>query len=413
MEIVEQKTEVTAKVITYRELKLAMDSEMKKTEESFVRIGYLFRLAMETDILKNSGYTSYLEFAEKEYGMDKSQVSRFINIHEKFSDPQDPTRLRAQYQGFGHSKLALMLTLPDTIIEEISPAYSKSEIKQVKEELEAEKKTTDLELLIERKEAAETGEQPDILHQVINELLDTDIYMRIKLRQALKSVRKEALIQEILAPSGEAMHSVRIKGVGRLMLSVKGLDTEIALINVRSNSKEVYPWIAVIEAVEDYCEKHADPEPGKKPEVAPVQPIEKRTEKRKLSKVTRARETEKKPDPQEDKTELGAPSMSAAINAIEYQAFKQAAEISDGKNGEQDIQVTDEQLEGQMRIEQFPEYLPEAYVKCHDGSEITEEDAQKNHIEMLCEPVVEYLKRVEKPYIIKITSSGVLVQMEG
>ena len=48
----------------------------------------------------------------------------------------------------------LNLTLPDTIIEEISPAYSKSEIKQVKEELEAEKKTTDLELLIERSRKA-------------------------------------------------------------------------------------------------------------------------------------------------------------------------------------------------------------------------------------------------------------------
>lgn len=50
------------------------------------------------------------------------------------------------------------------------------------------------------------------------------------------------------------------------MLSVKGLDTEIALINVRSDSKKMYTWETVIRAVEDYCTSHTDPEPEKKTE---------------------------------------------------------------------------------------------------------------------------------------------------
>ena len=271
MEIVTQETGEVKKV-TYRELKVAMDSEMGKTAESFVRIGYLFKMARDTDVLQESGYSSYLEFAEKEYSMDKSQVSRFINIHTKFSDPEDPTRLSEKYQGFGSAKLAIMLTLPDTIIEELTPTFAKSDIQAVKEELEAENKISDLEVLMEQTETTkEPDGQQDILHQVVDQILDGDLYMRIKIRQALKSARKEALIQEILAPAGEAMHSVRIKGVGRLMLSVKGLDTEIALINVRSDSKEMYSWEAVIRAVEDYCTSHTDPEPEKKTEVAPVQ----------------------------------------------------------------------------------------------------------------------------------------------
>ena len=105
----------------------------------------------------------------------------------------------------------------------------------------------------------------------------------------MRTMMQNKLTQpEILAPAGEAMHSVRIKGVGRLMLSVKGLDTEIALINVRSDSKEMYTWETVIRAVEDYCTSHTDPEPEKKTEVAPVQP-EKKPEKRKISKVTKAK----------------------------------------------------------------------------------------------------------------------------
>ena len=238
MEIVERENSEVKTTVSYRELKIAMDSEMGKAAESFVRIGYLFKMARDTDVLQESGYTSYLEFAQKEYGMDKSQVSRFINIHTKFSDPEDPTRLNEKYQGFGSAKLALMLTLPDTIIEELTPVFAKSDIQAVKEEIEAEGKVSDLEIIAEQAETTkEPDGQQDVLHQVVDQILDGDLYMRIKIRQALKSSRKEALLQEILAPAGEAMHSVRIKGVGRLMLSVKGLDTEIALINVRSDSK--------------------------------------------------------------------------------------------------------------------------------------------------------------------------------
>lgn len=424
MEIVTQETGEVKKV-TYRELKVAMDSEMGKTAESFVRIGYLFKMARDTDVLQESGYSSYLEFAEKEYSMDKSQVSRFINIHTKFSDPEDPTRLSEKYQGFGSAKLAIMLTLPDTIIEELTPTFAKSDIQAVKEEVDAESKISDLEVLMEQTETtkeADGQQEPDILHQVVGQILDGDLYMRIKIRQALKSSRKEALLQEILAPAGEAMHSVRIKGVGRLMLSVKGLDTEIALINVRSDSKEMYSWEAVIRAIEEYCSSHSDPESEKKSEVAPVQP-EKKTEKRKISKVTKAKEPEKMPSrsrkvPQEEKTALGIPTMADVINSIEHRAFNQVTGISEEDTRQQDpSQIAEPQLEGQMEIEQFPQYLPENYIKCHDGSEVKESEAtrirvdQRQHAENICAPILTYLRR--HPGLISriiITEEGITIE---
>lgn len=439
MEIAERETSEIKTTVSYRELKIAMDSEMGKAAESFVRIGYLFKMARDTDVLKESGYSSYLEFAQKEYGMDKSQVSRFINIHTKFSDLEDPTRLNEKYQGFGSAKLALMLTLPDTIIEELTPTFAKSDIQAVKEEIEAEGKISDLEVLMEQTEGSKEtdGQQEqDILHQVVDQILEGDLYMRIKIRQALRSNRKEALLQEILAPAGEAMHSVRIKGVGRLMLSVKGLDTEIALINVRSDSKEMYSWDALIQAVEDYCSSHTDPEPEKKPEVAPVQQ-EKKPEKRKISKVTKAREPEELPSrsrkkPQETPTEKiipGIPTMADVIRTIEHRAFDRVAKMSDEKTTEgapttpvaihstapagfvghenaeegnrqqEPSQTAEPQLEGQMEIEQFPQYLPDTYIKCHDGSEVQEsEDArirteQRMHTEKMCAPVLSYIRQ--------------------
>lgn len=432
MEIVTQETGEVKKV-TYRELKVAMDSEMGKTAESFVRIGYLFKMARDTDVLQESGYSSYLEFAEKEYSMDKSQVSRFINIHTKFSDPEDPTRLSEKYQGFGSAKLAIMLTLPDTIIEELTPTFAKSDIQAVKEELEAESKISDLEVIAEQAETAKEADgqqEPDILHQVVGQILDGDLYMRIKIRQALKSSRKEALLQEILAPAGEAMHSVRIKGVGRLMLSVKGLDTEIALINVRSDSKEMYSWETVIRAVEDYCTSHTDQEQEKKTEVAPVQPTEKPEKKkeRKVSKVTKAREAEKLPSrsrkvPQEEvPSEQTAPETPTTPVAFHSTAPRPAGFVGyekaeEGNRQQESAQTAEPQLEGQMEIEQFPQYLPENYIKCHDGSEVQEsEDARiraewRRHVENICTPILTYLR--QHPELIQkitITEEGIVIE---
>lgn len=430
MEIVTQETGEVKKV-TYRELKVAMDSEMGKTAESFVRIGYLFKMARDTDVLQESGYSSYLEFAEKEYSMDKSQVSRFINIHTKFSDPEDPTRLSEKYQGFGSAKLAIMLTLPDTIIEELTPTFAKSDIQAVKEELEAESKISDLEVIAEQAETAKEADgqqEPDILHQVVGQILDGDLYMRIKIRQALKSSRKEALLQEILAPAGEAMHSVRIKGVGRLMLSVKGLDTEIALINVRSDSKEMYTWETVIRAVEDYCTSHTDPEPEKKTEVAPVQPTEnpEKKKERKVSKVTKAREAEKLPSrsrkvPQEEvpseQTAPETPTTPVAIHSTAPAGFVGYEKAEEGNRQQESAQTAEPQLEGQMEIEQFPQYLPENYIKCHDGSEVQEsEDARiraewRRHVENICTPILTYLRQhPELVQKITITEEGIVIE---
>ena len=206
------------------------------------------------------------------------------------------------------------------------------------------------------------------------------------------------------------------------MLSVKGLDTEIALINVRSDSKEMYSWETVIRAVEDYCTSHTDPEPEKKTEVAPVQPTEKPEKKkeRKVSKVTKAREAEKLPSrsrkvPQEEapseQTAPETPTTPVAIHSTAPDGF-----VGDEK-AEEGNRQQEPQLEGQMEIEQFPQYLPENYIKCHDGSEVQEsEDARiraewRRHVENICTPILTYLR--QHPELIQkitITEEGIVIE---
>ena len=49
-------------------------------------------------------------------------------------------------------------------------------------------------------------------------------------------------MQEILAPNGEKVYSIRIQGHGRIMLIMKDTENEITVFKVRSNEKERYDW---------------------------------------------------------------------------------------------------------------------------------------------------------------------------
>ena len=139
----------------YAEYKQELDTELKKTAEGFVRIGYLLKVARDTRILAESGYQNVVEFAKAEYGIDKTQVSRFMNINDKFSEGGYAPELKAEYQGFGYAKLSIMLSLPDEVNEVLTPDLSKSEIQQLKEDVDEEKKTTDIEVMLEEKDSVQ------------------------------------------------------------------------------------------------------------------------------------------------------------------------------------------------------------------------------------------------------------------
>ena len=70
-----------------------------------------------------------------------------MNINDKFSEGGYAPELKAEYQGFGYAKLSIMLSLPDEVNEVLTPDLSKSEIQQLKEDVDEEKKTTDIEVI--------------------------------------------------------------------------------------------------------------------------------------------------------------------------------------------------------------------------------------------------------------------------
>lgn len=305
---------------TFDEWQQALDTEFSKSAESFIRIGYLLKIARDTDILKDTPYANVIDYAKTRYGLDKTQVSRFIAINERFGSKEDDSALGDKYKGFGYAKLALMLNMPDEIIEEISPDYSKSEIEDIKKEIDEEKKISDIEILIEGKEECikKLNELEQVLHQLFHD--NPELFMKIH-----TSTYETAELIDIFAPAGEMIYSVRLLGVGRLMLSIKADSGRITITNVRNMEKTEWNIEELAESVINIFSMAVDTEDPakawtsiykeeypKKAEVAPVQ--QEKPVQRKEKKVQKAKIEKPKPQPVEEQI----PGQDSVLNHPEH-----------------------------------------------------------------------------------------------
>ena len=106
-------------------------NKLAETAGNFVYIGY--RLKQIRDSGMFGGAADVFEFAKNEYGLGKSTVSRFIAINEKYSEGGNSLELREEFKRFSSSKLAEMLTLPDSEIQLITEKTTVKEIRELKE----------------------------------------------------------------------------------------------------------------------------------------------------------------------------------------------------------------------------------------------------------------------------------------
>ena len=299
---------------TYQEYKKELDGELQKTAEGFVKIGYLLKVARDTNVLAESGYKTVSEFAEAEYNLNKTQVSRFMSINDRFSEGGYSEKLMKEYQGFGYAKLTIMLQLPDSLNEELSPNYSKNEIQAIRDELAEEENVSDIERLIESPNPNESNCETvdtsiETLCKAILQLGEEDPNLYVDVCAAV-SLNKPLI--ETMAPAGEKVYSIRVRGVGRLMLIISEMSEEVKLVNSRSGEKLTYTWDDVIAAWkyagiteedaagEEMWEKRYERK-FPKAAVAPVQQInEKRQEpkkkKKKESRVSKAPKEKNKED---------------------------------------------------------------------------------------------------------------------
>ena len=232
----------------------AMDHEIKEASEGFVRIGYLLKVARDTDILHESGFKSAAEFASSRYGLTADIVSRYIAINDRFSEGGYSGRLADRYQAYGMTKLAEMLTLPDEVIAAIPTTATRQEIREIKAEITEEMKKTDLEVILEEPKVELATLAQETMYQYFDKMPER--YSQVF--TAVYQPNAEEALLEALAPTGSGMAMVRVEGRGKLMFSIDG--REISIVNVRAQIRTEYTPKELLLEVRALCPIDKTPE---------------------------------------------------------------------------------------------------------------------------------------------------------
>ncbi len=239
---------------TYDQYKNMVDVELAEAAAGFVRIGYLLKIARDTDILKESGYKDVNEFAKAEYGLSKDVVSRYIDINTRYSENGCSDRLQDRYRAYGYSKLAEMLTLPEAVAEEITPETTREEIREIKREIREEQEISDIEVMLEpeQEKPAVSLVLESVPEKVFYEVLKHfDTYHKVKnffWNESAPDAMENKWILNTFAPAGRATISVRVPKTGKFMVTFDESKEDVVIINVRSMEKE-YVGIAAVGAI--------------------------------------------------------------------------------------------------------------------------------------------------------------------
>lgn len=220
---------------TYESYKSRLDAEIKRNAESFVTIGYLLKVARDTDILAKSNYETVAEFAKAEYGLSPDIVSRYIAINDRYSEGGYSDRLQERFEGFGVGKLQDMLTLPDTVVEEIEPTITRRQIQEIKAEVKEEEKITPLEVMMEKPE----------------DLPDTTQIMQTYFSRHQGAYKASAAAVQTVEDLKNALGVPttfigRVAGKGKYLLTTTE-NEGIRLVNVRTGERDSVTWEQFLE----------------------------------------------------------------------------------------------------------------------------------------------------------------------
>ena len=117
-------------------------NRLQETSENFIVIGYRLKQMRESRMYEQEGFRSLSEFAQREYNLSRSVVSRLIQINDRFSDGGNSMELKAEYKNYGFAKLQEMLYLTDEELEEVTEDMTVREVREIRMEREQPEEET-------------------------------------------------------------------------------------------------------------------------------------------------------------------------------------------------------------------------------------------------------------------------------
>lgn len=199
----------------WMELKQKIKKELVSVKKSFVRIGYALHKIRDEKLYERDGYKTMGEFAEKEYGLKPSTVSRLIEINAKFSIGGNSEELAPEYENFGKYQLEEMLQLPESDYEMVQPAASRETIRELK-----------------RFNAAEAAPEDGGFKDLVRDFLE-----KTGVLEDLDKTKTVKQLAEIVNPSGNRSYR---KGKFFVMMYESGLKVKQAGAGIEEMSWEQF-----------------------------------------------------------------------------------------------------------------------------------------------------------------------------
>lgn len=119
-------------IIDYDTTKRIIRADLANMQRSFIDIGCQLMQVRDRELYKDGGYESVWDFAEKEFGIQRSTASRWMKMCQKFSVDGSSPVLKDEYKDFGKSQLQEMLYLEDEQLEEVTPNMTVKEIRELR-----------------------------------------------------------------------------------------------------------------------------------------------------------------------------------------------------------------------------------------------------------------------------------------
>lgn len=393
-------------IMNYLDRKEVIRNRLRETAENFVYIGYQLKMVIRNKEYEQDGYSDIVEFAKSEYGLSKDDTYRFIRINEKFSTNGNSEELDAKYKGIAQSKLSEMLNLPDGDLDLITEKTTREEIRALnrfnKQPIEDQKQEPAAgplqEIIVEffRPGEARPGKaMNDMLSQLLaimsGTLQDPILSQEEQLQECINakgnSTFRKGKYFLFLYEAKDGMkykvfgceenHNVSYLEFGKLAQLIFTIANP-----VKEGMSEWESYYGPLEKAKEEVEKEALLFRIK--EEIPVKgTIVNRTEENQPEKKSYPQKNEEKgvvAPAQKSKEQLGGEEHKKQQENQKEDRKPAAGGAETDKETVVPVKnlerianqpvAAEYEIAGQMQIDDYPEVLPENYIKCHDGSEI-------------------------------------------
>lgn len=318
-------------IMSYDSAKSIIRRDLESMSRKFITIGYYLKLIRDKEMYRQDGFRDIWEFAQDTYGISKSTCSRWMAMNDKFSQGGNSPYLKEEYRDFGKSQLQEMLYLTDEQMEQARPDMTAKEIREIRKPEEPKR---------ELKKPDETERQ--YLNNAAKHLISSwhDWFLQDFMKRVMQVDESPKEIKKKLEGKSRYYYFSTDKGTGHINL----FDDCVQVWNEESDCIGDFDWFYLAAAIQSMWSETILEDSQKK-----------QGSQEKIRPYDRGCITGKSPS---------GNCVCCGKDGVECCA--QCKEKCNGRCGWIDVapaqQESEEQIQGQMEIQDYPEILPEEYI---------------------------------------------------